>query len=75
MSREVRRLRRELDWTQADLAARIGVSRQSLVTIEKGGTPSLGTALRLARELGTETAILFPDLDAAAKRWIEQRQS
>ena len=73
MSREVRRLRRARDWTQAELAERAGISRQSLNVIEKGGTPSLRTALALARELETRAAELFPDQDASAAAWLEER--
>jgi putative transcriptional regulator len=52
------RTRREL--TQRDLAARAGVSRQSIISIERGRyVPSLPLALRLARLLGCPTDELF----------------
>jgi putative transcriptional regulator len=42
-------LRAERDWSQADLADRLGVSRQSVNAIEIGRfDPSLPTAFRIA---------------------------
>jgi putative transcriptional regulator len=46
----VQALRTERRWTQADLAARVGVSRQTINSIETGRfEPSLGLALKLSR--------------------------
>jgi len=46
--------------TQAELAARIGVSRKTINTIENGVfTPSVTLALRLATDLGTTVETLF----------------
>jgi len=43
-------LRAGRDWTQQDLADRLGVSRQTINAIEKGKyDPALPTAFRLAR--------------------------
>jgi putative transcriptional regulator len=56
---DVRRLRRALDLTQAQLAQRIGISRQALIAIEAGNDPALRTALRLSRALGVDVATLF----------------
>jgi putative transcriptional regulator len=43
-------LRAERGWTQADLAQRLDVSRQTIVSIEKGKyDPSLPLAFRLAQ--------------------------
>jgi putative transcriptional regulator len=43
-------LRAERDWTQADLARRLDVSRQTIVSIEKGKyDPSLPLAFKIAR--------------------------
>ena len=43
-------LRAERDWTQADLANAVGVSRKTINTIERGiFAPSAVLALRLAR--------------------------
>jgi putative transcriptional regulator len=55
--REVRDARR---WTQADLAARVGVSRQTINSIETGRfEPSLSLALKLARLIDVPVEALF----------------
>jgi putative transcriptional regulator len=46
----VRELRTQLDWTQADLADRLGVSRQTVNAIEtEKYDPSLPLALKIAK--------------------------
>jgi putative transcriptional regulator len=46
----LRVLRAELDWSQADLAEKLGVSRQTVNAIENGKyDPSLPLAFSLAR--------------------------
>ncbi len=53
-----RRLNAEL--TQEDLARLTGVTRQTIIAIEKGNyTPSVLLALRLARHLNCEVEDLF----------------
>lgn len=50
MKNRIADLRTERGWTQADLAQRIGVSRQSINAIETGKfDASLPVAFRLAR--------------------------
>ena len=45
-------LRAERDWTQADLAEKVGISRQAVISIEKYKyTPSLELALKLQKYL------------------------
>lgn len=47
-------------WTQADLAARVGVSRKTINTIENGiFVPSTLTALKIAEALETTVDKLF----------------
>lgn len=47
--------------TQAELAAAVGTSRQTIVAIEKGDySPSVYLALRIASRLGTTVESLFP---------------
>lgn len=55
------RLEREArGWTQADLAARVGVSRKTINTIENGVfVPSTITALKIAKALGKAVEELF----------------
>ncbi len=50
MKNRVADLRAQRGWTQADLAQRVGVSRQSVNAIETGKfDPSLPVAFRLAK--------------------------
>ena len=58
---EVRRLRfLNGEMTQEDLAARVGVSRQTIIAIEKGKyNPSVGLALRIARAFGVRVEDVF----------------
>jgi len=53
-------LRAERDWTQADLAARVGVSRQAVISIEKYKyTPSLELAFNIAKAFDVEVTDVF----------------
>ncbi|CAM3888432.1 helix-turn-helix transcriptional regulator [Isoptericola cucumis] len=65
MRSRVRELRSAAGLTQADLAARVAVSRRTIISIEQGRfDPSLPLAFRLARALGTRVDELFiPDDD------------
>ena len=46
--------------TQQDLADRVGVTRQTVLSIEKGKySPTIGLALRLAREFEVAVEDLF----------------
>lgn len=57
----MREFRRQAELTQAALGEAVGVSRQSIVSTEKGDyAPSVYLALRLARTLGTTVEVLFP---------------
>ena len=50
MKNKIRVLRAERRWTQADLATKLGVSRNSVNAIENGKfAPSLPLAFRVAR--------------------------
>lgn len=58
----VRQWRRWLDLSQADLAERVGVSRQTVANIEKGNySPSVHLALDICRELGKTVEEVFGD--------------
>ena len=55
-------LRAERDWSQADLAARLDVSRQSVNAIETGKyDPSLPLAFKIARLFETPIEQIFQD--------------
>lgn len=57
----VRARRRSRRTTQADLAAAVGVSRQTVVAVEKGDyAPSVYLALKIARALDATVEELFP---------------
>jgi putative transcriptional regulator len=56
----LRVLRAELDWSQADLAERLGVSRQTVNAIETGKyDPSLPLAFSLARTFNRSIEEIF----------------
>lgn len=60
LSNTLRAERERLGWTQAELAARIGVSRKTINTIENGVfTPSTLVALKLARAFDRPVEALF----------------
>lgn len=52
--------RSELAWSQEELATRVGVSRQTIIAIEKGRyDPRLTLAFRLAEVFGCRVDDLF----------------
>ena len=52
MKNAVRELRQELRWTQQELGAKVGTSRQAIIAIENGRfDPSLPLAIKLSRIL------------------------
>ena len=52
--------RRNAGLTQEELAAKVGVSRQTVIAIEKGNyAPSVALALKLAKILRTSVEELF----------------
>jgi putative transcriptional regulator len=62
MKNRLRVLRAERNWSQADLADRLQVSRQSVNAIETGRfDPSLPLAFKLARLFDTPIAQIFSD--------------
>ncbi len=62
MKNRLRVLRAEREWSQADLAERLEVSRQSVNAIETGKfDPSLPLAFKLARLFETKIEGIFSD--------------
>jgi putative transcriptional regulator len=62
MKNRLRVLRAERNWSQADLALRLEVSRQSVNAIETGRfDPSLPLAFKLARLFGTSIESIFTE--------------
>jgi putative transcriptional regulator len=66
MKNRLRVLRAEREWSQADLAQKLEVSRQSVNAIETGKfDPSLPLAFRLARLFKTDIESIFLDEEQA----------
>ena len=62
MNNRLKVLRAERDWTQAELGARLGVSRQAVNAIETGKyDPSLPLAFKLARLFDMAIEEIFDD--------------
>ena len=63
MKNRIRILRSERNWSQTDLAEKLGVSRQTIHAIETGKyDPSLPLAFKLARLFGLAIEEIFtPD--------------
>ncbi len=62
MKNRLKVLRAERDWTQADLATALEVSRQTVNAIEKGKfDPSLPLAFRVARLFDSSIEEIFLD--------------
>jgi putative transcriptional regulator len=68
VNNRLRVLRAERNWSQADLADRLDVSRQSVNAIETGKyDPSLPLAFKIARLFGLPIEAIFTDDDSAAE--------
>jgi putative transcriptional regulator len=62
MKNRLRVLRAERSWSQADLADKLGVARQSVNAIETGKfDPSLPLAFRIARLFSLKVEDIFDD--------------
>jgi putative transcriptional regulator len=62
MLNRLKELRAQQGWTQADLAARLDVSRQTVIAIEGGRyDPSLPLAFAIARVFGLKIEEIFTD--------------
>lgn len=60
VTNNIRSHREEEGFTQAELARRIGVTRQTLIAIEQGRySPTLELAFQIARELGLRLDDIF----------------
>ena len=62
MNNKLKVLRAERNWTQADLAEKLDVSRQTINAIEKGKyDPSLSLAFKIARLFTLKIEDIFED--------------
>ncbi|MFO7286206.1 MAG: helix-turn-helix transcriptional regulator [Gammaproteobacteria bacterium] len=70
MKNRIRALRAEQGWSQAELAERVGVSRNSINAIENGKfDPSLPLAFRIADVFGLKIEDIFlRDEDSSGQR-------
>ena len=65
MKNRIRLLRAEKGWSQGELADRVGVSRNSINSVENGKfDPSLPLAFRIAHEFGLAVEEVFDKHDA-----------
>ena len=64
MKNKLEELRKARDMRQEDLALALGVSRQTVISLEKGKyNPSLALAFKLARVFGMPIEEIFDDSD------------
>lgn len=58
IGRAIRGLRRSRGWTQVELAGWLGVSRQTVIALEKGGSVALPIATRAIALLGGKIVVV-----------------
>lgn len=62
MKNRIKVLRAEKNWSQAELAERINIARQSLNAIENGkADPSLPLGMRIAKVFGLQVEDVFSE--------------
>ncbi len=60
LGNRIKVLRAERDWTQQDLATRVGVTRRTINTVERGVfVPSTIVALKIAHSFGVPVEDVF----------------
>ncbi|NMC79745.1 MAG: helix-turn-helix transcriptional regulator [Chloroflexi bacterium] len=60
MENKLEKLRSQKGWTQQELSDRVGVSRQTIISLERGRyNPSIQLAFRLARQFGVRIEDIF----------------
>ena len=69
MNNKLRELREAKGWSQQELGERLGVSRQTIISIEKGKyDPSLPLAFAIAHTFGSRIEDIFEPNSASALR-------
>lgn len=62
MKNRIKVLRAEKNWSQAELAEKLNIARQSLNAIENGkADPSLPLGMRIAKVFGVKVEEVFSD--------------
>lgn len=73
MKNQLEELRRQHAIRQEDLAQALGVSRQTVISLEKGKyNPSLALAFKLARYFGLSIEAIFDDSDEYPDAKLQQ---
>lgn len=72
MKNNVKRLRESFNLTQEQLAKKMGVSRQTIISIEAGRyNPSLILAYKLAKNFGSRIEEVFDFSSLEGENWDE----
>ena len=73
MKNRLEELRKQRAIRQQDLAQALGVSRQTVISLEKGKyNPSLALAFKLARYFGLPIEAIFDDSDESTDATLPQ---
>lgn len=73
MKNRLEELRKQRAIRQEDLAQALGVSRQTVISLEKGKyNPSLALAFKLARYFGLPIEAIFDDSDESLDAKLQQ---
>ncbi|MFQ7096386.1 MAG: helix-turn-helix transcriptional regulator [Christensenellales bacterium] len=73
MKNRLEELRKQRAIRQEDLAQALGVSRQTVISLEKGKyNPSLALAFKLARYFGLPIEAIFDDSDESTDATLPQ---
>ena len=73
MKNRLEELRKQRAIRQEDLAQALGVSRQTVISLEKGKyNPSLALAFKLARYFGLPIEAIFVDSDESPDAKLQQ---
>ena len=73
MKNRLEELRKQRAIRQEDLAQALGVSRQTVISLEKGKyNPSLALAFKLARYFGLPIEAIFDDCDESTDETLPQ---
>jgi putative transcriptional regulator len=60
MKNKIKKMRKELEITQEELAGKVGVRRETIIFLEQGKyNPSLKLAMKIAKELKLKIEDLF----------------